>query len=384
MGKELDQKVSAAKLSLGPFRIKTAFYLNNAGYDSNVYRTPANPIKDFSITTGPGFNIYLPIRKMIVLSIYESPQYVYFAETRRERTWNNYFNGQVHFVFQRFFLTFGKGYSVAREIWNTEIDIRPQRKEDSFEGSVLSQFSKRTSLFFRYSRTKYDYENLSYEQIGIGDRLNRVENRTNFTLYNQLSYRTMCYLNFELGFFNFKNRLANRDSKSYAIYSGFDFSSSGIFRGRINLGYKYLDFLNHEAKDYRGMVGDTNISVRLLEPLSVRANYIRDVEFSVWYNSAYFLENRFGGGVSLYLFKEIRLDYDYNVGRNTYPESSLITQSLSEKRKDNYEIHSAGLYFRLKKNIGLGLTLNKWMRNSNQAWLNGKRTFIGLNLTYDF
>lgn len=146
MGYQLEQSVKAAGLKLGPFRIRTVLYLTNAGYDSNVYRTPSNPIKDYSITAGPGFYIYLPLKKKIIFSIFESPQYVYFVETKRERTWNNYFNGQVNFVFNRFLLTFGKGYSVAREIWNTEIDIRPQRKEDSFYGSVLWQKSKKISL----------------------------------------------------------------------------------------------------------------------------------------------------------------------------------------------------------------------------------------------
>lgn len=137
MAYDLEQQVKAAGLKFGPFKIRTALYLTNAGYDSNFYRTPNNPVTDLSIIGGLGFFIYLPIKKKIVISIYESPQYVYFAETKRERTWNNYFNGQVNFVLNRFFSTLGKGYSVAREIWNTELDIRPQRKKDSSQGSLL-------------------------------------------------------------------------------------------------------------------------------------------------------------------------------------------------------------------------------------------------------
>ncbi len=151
MGYQLEQNVKAAGLRIGPFRIRTLLYLGDAGYDSNVYRTPSNPIKDYSITAGPRFYVYLPIKKKIVFSIYESPQYVYYAKTKGERTWNNYFNRQVHFILNKFFVTLGKGYSVAREIWNTEIDIRPQRKEDSYEGSILWQVTKKTSLLAKYS-----------------------------------------------------------------------------------------------------------------------------------------------------------------------------------------------------------------------------------------
>jgi hypothetical protein len=120
MGYDLEQKIKTAGLDLGPFKIRTVFYLTNAGYDSNVYRTPNNPIEDFSMTMGPGFFIYLPIKKEIVISIYESPQYVYFAETKSERTWNNYFNGQVHFVLNRFFITLGKGFQRILDEWETD------------------------------------------------------------------------------------------------------------------------------------------------------------------------------------------------------------------------------------------------------------------------
>lgn len=73
-----------ARLKFGPFKIRTMLYLTNAGYDSHVYRSPDNPIKDYSITARPGFYIYLPLKKKVIFSIYESPQYVYFIETKRE------------------------------------------------------------------------------------------------------------------------------------------------------------------------------------------------------------------------------------------------------------------------------------------------------------
>jgi hypothetical protein len=383
MGYDLEQQIKAARFEFGPFRIRTVFSLTNAGYDSNVYRTSNNPITDFSITAGPGFFIYLPIKKKIVISVYESPQYVYFVETERERGWNNYFNGQVHFVLNRFFVTLGKGYVVAREIWNTEIDIRPLRKEDSSQASLLWQISKKTSLFFKVSQAKYDYENLSFGDFRIKYELNRTENRANFTGYYRLSFRTMFFLNFEHGYFNFQYPLNPRDSQSYAIYSGIEFLPLGVFRGRINLGYKYFDVLKAGIKDYGGIVGDTGIWIPVFKSLRIRADYRRDVQFSAWYSNAYYLENIIGGGALLYLSKNIRLDYNVYFGRNTYP-ATILGQSASQKRQDNYTSQSAGPYFRIKNNIALGVIATYWQRDSNVYWANGKQTLIGINLIYDF
>ncbi|MEW6456127.1 MAG: outer membrane beta-barrel protein [Acidobacteriota bacterium] len=386
MGEELERLIKEARLKIGPFRIKTILFLNNAGYDSNVYGTPYDPIKDYTFTTGPAFYIYLPLKKRILFSVYESPQYVYFLETKRERTWNNYFNGEVYFVFNRFLFSFGRGFSDARERWNTEIDIRPRRKEDSVQGSVLWQTARRTSFSIRYTKANYDYENLYYERFNIRDQLNREENYVNFTGYYQLFPRTKFFLDFEYGFFNFENPLSFRNSKSYAIYGGFEFSPFGAIRGRINLGYKFFDSLIPERKDYRGIVGNTSMDLRLLRFFALRALYRRDIQFSLWYDNIYFLENRYGSGASVYLFRNIRIDYDYSLGRNTYPqiERELIAHSLWQKREDDYKIHSVGIYFRIKRELGIGVTLSKWIRDSNLDWEDDEKLFVGANLTYNF
>lgn len=381
---DLDQQIKGAKLSLGPFKIKPVLFLNNAGYDSNIYRAPGNPIKDYSATFGPGFNVYLPLSKSIILSIYESPQYVYFMETKNGRGWNNYFKGQIHFVLRRFLFTIGKGYSSASELWNLEMESRPRRKEDSLEGSIFSQISKKVSLFFEYTGSNYAYESLSREQSNIGDQLNRDEKRANFTIFYQLSYRVKFFLSYGYGFFDFVDPLNNRDSKSHAVYSGFEFLPGGVFGGRINLGYKYFNAPKSGVKNYGGLVGDSGLSFRPFKLLNIRASYRSDVDFSIMYNYPYFLGNSIGGGVSIYLLKDIRLDYDYNIGKYSYPESLIISQLLVPNRKDNYRTQSVGIYFRLKKNIGAGITFSRWLRDSNFNGEDAKGTFVGGNVTYDF
>jgi hypothetical protein len=380
-GEELMRTWREAAWKFGPFRIQPVLMLRNAGYDSNVYQS-TNPIKDFSFTAGPAFNIYLPIKSKILFQIYESPQYVYFKETARERTWNNYFRGEVHFLFNKWLFSASLGLSNAREKWNTEIDIRPRRKEESFQGSFLWQASRKTSFSISYKKAKYDYESIEYERFNVKEQLNREENYLNFVGYYQLSSRMRMFVDGEYGVFSFDNPSSLRDSRSYGVYTGFEFSPLGKIRGRIHLGYKFFDSLAPESQDYKGIVGDTNVQVRLLWPLSIRAMYRRDIQFSLWYNNTYFLENKAGGGASFYVFKrKVRLDYDYSLGINSYPESS---KQVTVRREDNYEEHSVGIYFRLKENIGIGMTAGRWKREINISKEKSERGFVGLNLTYDF
>ncbi len=389
-------------IKAGPFRIKAVLFLNDVGFDSNVYRTNTNPINDFTITAGPGLTVFLPVKKRILFSIYGSPQYVFFKDTERERSWNTYLNGGVHFFINRFLFSFVKGYSDARERWNTEIDIRPRRKEDRFQGSVLWQPSKRTSFSLGYRKVKYDYESTDYETYNFRERLNREEDYLSISGFYERSYRFKYFVRVEYGVFNFENPQTFNNSESLGVYGGIEYSPFGRIRGKIHLGYKFFDSKDPERQDFRGIVGDTNVSIRVAKPLTIRALYERDVRFSLYQDSTYFLENRYGGGVSVYFLKRVRVDYDYSRGRNTYPRKELIGKNSQliagssqesaelegdsswEERKDGYVIHSVGLYFRIKGNIGIGLIYSHWVRESNVWFGEIGQDFVGLNLTYDF
>jgi len=388
-GRELDALWRKATWRFGPFRIQPALVLSNAGLDSNIYYSPGNPIKDYTLTAGPAVTVYLPIYRKLILSGTSSPQYVHYFKTKQERTWNYYVTGSAALSLKRVFLSFDMRYSDARERWNTEIDIRPRRKEDGLGGSFLIKTSNRTSLSLGYRQAKYDYENLLFDIFNVRERLNRKEQYVSLSAYYQATSRTKLFLDLEYGMFkfDFAETAVLKDSRSRAAYGGVEFSPTGRIRGKVRLGYKKFDIKNAEATDYQGLVGDAQVSIRLARPFVFRASYTRDINFSLWYTNAYYLGNTIGPGASLYALKFVRLDYDYSLGRSRYPELQAGGGGgggTEVKRLDDYRVHSAGVYFRIKKNVALGVIGSRWTRISNLVSENDKRYFFGLNLTYDF
>jgi hypothetical protein len=385
-GLELRRKLETAAWKFGPFRVQPSLIISNAGVDSNILYSPTNPIKDFTITAGPAATLYIPIYRRFVLSLYGSPQYVWYSKTDRERTWNYYFKGAAQLSLKNVFFSLEGTYSDARERWNTEIDIRLRRKEEGFGGSVLVKAAWKTSFSLAYRTAKYKYE--SIENTGgfnFRERLNRQETYANFSLFYQAASQRRFFLDFEYGLyrFEFATQAALGDARSGAAYVGLEFSQLGRrVRGRIRVGYKKYDVRAADGPDYQGIVGDSQLSIRFAKPFVLRGSYVRDVRFSLWYGNPYFVESRPGVGVSLYPFGFVRLDYDYSRGRNRYPE--IGGGSPGVKRLDDYTIHSAGIYFRIKKNVALGFISSWWARNSNLDAEDDKRTFFGLNLTYDF
>jgi hypothetical protein len=211
------------------------------------------------------------------------------------------------------------------------------------------------------------------------EKLNREETFFNVTAYREISPRTRIFLNAESGFFDFANPSTMKNSKSYGGYGGLEFSPFGKIKGRIKIGYKYFAAIWPQRKSYRGIVGDSSASVRLISAVAARVSYRRDVQFSVWYDNVYFLENRYGAGASLYVSKNIRVDYDYNQGENDYPQELGI-----QKRRDDYQTHAVGLYLRLRKDVAFGVIASRWVRDSNLDWEDDDRNFLGFNLTYEF
>lgn len=385
-GQELERKWRTTAWHFGPFRIQPSLVISNAGVDSNVYYSPNEPIKDFTITAGPAATIYVPIHRRFVLSLYGSPQYIWYSKTERERTWNYYLTGAAQLSLKNVFFSLEGTYSDARERWNTEIDIRPRRKEEGYGGSVLVKAAWKTSFSLGYRTVRYDYQSVVYAGgFDVRERLNRQESYANFSLFYQASTQRRIFLDFEYGLyeFEFATQAAIGDSRSGAAYAGLEFSRLGRrVRGRIRVGYKKFDVRAADGPDYEGVVGDSQISLRLAKPLVIRGSYVRDVRFSLWYNNPYYIESRPGAGVSIYPLRFLRFDYDYSIGRNRYPV--VGGGGLDQKRLDDYIIHSAAVYFRIKKNVGLGFIASRWARVSNLVAEDDKRTFFGLNLTYEF
>jgi hypothetical protein len=274
----------------------------------------------------------------------------------------------------------GVGSSEAKERWNTEIDMRILQKEKSVQGSLLWQPATKTSFSLSYRMARYDYGETDIGAFHYSAKLNRDETYYNLTAYRSITARTRLFLDAEYGYFDFANPLLSKDSESYAGYGGFEFSPFGKIKGRLKVGYKLFNSLNPQRVDYEGIVGDTSISIRPIVALAARVFFRRDVQFSVWYDNTYFLENILGAGASVYLNKNIRLDYDYSRGGNEYPEEG----GDIAKRLDVYQIHSVGLYFRLRENTAFGIIASRWVRDSNLDWEDDDRDFLGFNLTYNF
>ncbi len=391
---ELEQIAKQTRWRIGPFRFFPTVSFRNIGYDGNVYyeREEDNPISDYTVTFAPHVKVYILFRNFFILSLTESPEYVYYFEQKRERTWNNTISPEFKFLFLNRLVISGR-YSYRNRRWRatSEFDVRANELRESYRGSLFYETARRTSFGISASSAKISFEDISLpgEKIYLSRRLNREERSGNLEFYYRIFSESFFFLSGGYTEYKFEHIQSRwRDSYSYQAYSGIRFPLLGRMSGTLSLGYKKLLPRRREEKiSFSGLVGSTSLDLRLGR-FSFRFQYNRDFHFSYWRNSIYFIEDRYGAGISFYLTKFLRLDYNFSYGEANYPELILLRMPDGRyeeiKRKDIYRIHTAGFVFRIIRNTGIGLIVNFWERESNYYWVGRDRSFIEGYVTYAF
>ena len=395
LGQTLEQSIASAWGRAGALRYNAALQVDSAGYDSDIYYGMlAGRVPDYTFSAGPEFRVFLPIKKRVVFDIADSPRYVFFATTERERALNNAFAGNLHLVFDRVYIQAGAGLDNAKQRLSPELNLNVRLKTGDYSGLILWQASKEASFALQYQRTKYAYENLSSETTDISANLDRTESFARFLAYLQQRSRVRFYLGGEYGLYRFTDSLSSyRNSRSYGAYAGAAFvppeggyegETSGM-RGGFTLGYKRLDVIDPSLKDYSGLSGNVAVSLGIMRMTALRLFFSRGPQFSVYSDQVYYLQTAYGAGLSRSLSRHVVFTYDFSYSRGDYPAVGADGTGPTVTSNFKYWTHALRLSFRLRRDLQFSLLADLGRRNQPSALQPvSNRAFIGFGLTYGY
>jgi hypothetical protein len=382
------------RFQFGPFRLYPLIRFREIGYDNNVYREREtdDPIPDFTATFSPEAQVFVLYKDWLILRLRENPEYVFFAKEARERSLNNRFSlGYKLHLFNRLVFSGDFIFNRTRVRATSEFDVRANQILIRYEGSLFYETPRETCFGIKSSIQGYNYE----DELIPGEEVyySRVLNRTEVDIFGEFYYklRQDTFFFAYAGYTSYEFRYIEakvKNSYSWEGMAGVRFPILGTIRGSLSLGYKQLIPRTGNQKHFYGPIGNVGLETRI-KRFNIRAQFNKDVEFSYWTNNIFFVEYRYGGGLSFYLSRSIRLDYDLYMGNNRYPEEREIRYPDESyeiiQRADKYASHEIGIVFRVIRNTGLGLTLNIWERSSNDYWYGKRRSaFLGGYITYDF
>ena len=390
---ELTEVRDRTRLRFGPFRFLPAFRLRNVGHDDNVYyqRAEDKPVGDYTGTISPEIKAYLLVGRSLILSFADNPEYLYYLKEDRQRTFTNSFvPGARLRLFNRFVLSGEYHFQKHQRRVFSEFS-RPVT--DTIKGVTTGFFyetPRGSSIGFSGTSDRFLFEDIvlpDYE-ARFSRSLNRKEKTGNFELYYRVLTESYFFAKFGVTTYKFEHPSSRwRDSRSMRVSGGLRFPIIGRARGTFSLGYKKFVPEDPGRKVFSGLIADTNVDYRFGR-LLVRFGLGRDNHFSYLEDVFYYIENKGNAGLSFYLTRLLRIDYDLQYGELKYPEPFKISGSvqpfLEISRKDVYRTHSIGVTIAIIRNTGIQLSYNIFDRTSNAPGFNIKRNFIGISLTQDF
>ena len=390
---ELDDINTRARWKWGPFRIYPSLQFTDIGYDSNVYYTPKQekPVSDYTATVSLRLDLSFVFSNWLILTLSENPAYVYYIEQASQRYLNNTYSINLKVLaFSRIALSGTTQMNSAKIRWTGEIGTLNVLKNRETTGRIFYETPRNTSIGFTGLIRELKYENVTGtpgpDPIAVS--LNREERSAKGEFNYRVFSDSFFFLNGGYSEYAFNYPESRfRDSYSYEGYTGIRFPLLGRARGVLSLGYKKLVPRTKALKGFSGLVGNTGVDLRFGR-FGYRLEYIRELPFSAYSNSLFYVGNRYGLGITFYLNRFIRLDYNYRHGRNYYPEPTLIRlptgESVEINRLDKYLLQSGAIVIRIIKNTGIGIEVNYMNRDSNYPGISLKRFFVGGYLTYDF
>jgi hypothetical protein len=388
---ELEHIGRTAKWKVGPFRLASLFQIREVGYDNNLYYSQMDPISDYTLTVSPRFEVYYPARGWFIFSLAEYPEYVYYFQEKTERSLNNQFSpGLRLFIFNRFALSGHYRYQRTKTRSTSEFYFRVYETRQSYKGSFFLETKRRSALGFSgaIEKIRYDDVTLPGEETPIYQDLNRQEKNGTLEFYYGILGDSIFFITAGYSEYIFEYTESRwRDSFSYQAFSGARFPLFGRMRGVLSLGYKKLSPKYGGRGEFSGLVGNTNIDLRVGR-FAWRVQFIKDVNFSYDDNNVFYLEDRYMGGLSFYLSQRLRLDYDFIYAGESYPEPVQISlpdgSQVMINRRDTFRVQTVGIVFRITGATGIGIASHWWDRRSNDPIGTRSRWFVGGYITYEF
>jgi hypothetical protein len=390
VGTSLAQLVEGARWRLGALRVNAALSLSNFGYDSDVYYGYyPERVPDFTFSAGTAVQLLLPFSKKAVLEVFDSPQYMFYLDSRNERGWSNTFQSRIHFALERFYFQAGGGTANVRRRMSPELNINIREKSDSLNGLILWQASQAISFALLCGGTTFDYGDAEYEGASIAEALNRRDIYSDLITYIQPNPRVRFFIDGQYGDFTFAEAASeSRASRSYALFGGLDFipreegaSRIGGIQGGASLGYTKFDLLDPGQIDGSGFTGAGNLSVGIMKMTMARVLFSRGFQFSIYSGGTYYIQTAFGVGVTRLISRHASFAYDLSLGRSSYPAGEE-GGGASSGIVNQYTTHTFNLNIGLSRNLAITLlgTIGRRIWDRSGQAIN--RNFIGVSMVY--
>jgi hypothetical protein len=376
MPEPLPGGVHFGSLSLLPF-----FRIEELGYDDNVFLSEEGGERsDFTARLAGGVRGQALFGDRGVITFEERPEVTVFLSTSSQNSANNFLEARGDLFVRDMDLYLGGDWSTTRQRPNSEIDERTRVRSRRVFGGIGWGMSRRLSASTSLSRVHHRYTDEDVfatdsdirdecppdRALGPGDStlnapigvlLDRKETRGDLRVSYRVFGRTKAFVEFSRGKIDFDD-CPGRDSRRYAVLPGFVFGRSASLSGTLKAGPARFDARRSDRRDYRGILGKADLSLRPSERWKLGLRWQRDVPFSIYGNNLFSIEKRGELTVSRALGGRLALEVGGERRNVRWPEGD-------NPRKDRIQSYFVGTRVRLASRADVSFRVGYRRRTSN-------------------
>jgi hypothetical protein len=352
---------------VGSLYLRPILAIRDAGYDSNVFLTPEQPINDTTATFSGGLRIAAALGGGGSVSVQPVADYVYYADNSDESGLNFRTDGDLIMALSSFRLSLGGDLAWTRERYSLEVDERARRRDARVNAGFRTDPER--GLSFELAG---HFETLRFERDNQeGERLARSLDRDSYR-GALLGYLEFGASHLQLGFSRGRDdyKLNNvRDADDTRVFGGIILDPQGTLVGEFRLGWENLEPDDVTRTDYNSVFFDGEI------------RYVphEDARFTVGLDHkprpSSFQRNVFYESTVLDLDLLRFITYHWGVragflyAAHRYPEATEEVEdgtiSLSPPRSDDISVASFGVVYRAFRNFHVGVNAQYKTRDSN-------------------
>ncbi len=388
----VNEAAAKSRFMIGPFRFRPLFKFSSFSWVSSVFGMTGTlrNVSDLVITPSPELTAYLLFKRSLILSFTENPEYYFYLSNARYRGFTNAYRFEGRWLFlNRLIITGRYEHGTQRTLGYLELDRVVQNANRGVFAEVYTRTARGTSLSLNASWRRLSFSDVAFSEGQISPALDRNEFSANAEFGYRLFSSAQAFVRVTYSDYDFLNQTTFRQKpKAADAVMGLRIPSGGVLGGLFSLGYKRFLPQTKSVPGFSGLVGNALLQFRAENLGLWDVGFSRDISFSLYSGFLYFLDTtvttRLTFRTTRFLF--VRLSGSY--GWLNYPrETSVLDPGSADEAavvRDHVVSAEAGFIIRLTQRFGLGLTYQRWFRDSRLIQGDFSGSLVTVNLVREF
>lgn len=389
MQREIDEALEASLWQAGAFRLTPVLRVGG-GVDSNPLARPGpDPVEDVNVLLGPGVRGVVPLGIRGLVNFYQEVDFVYYRDLEQLRDVFNVSRAGGAIGGRDFVLRVDGEFRTGQVRPTSEVDVPLEEDRRSVGGGLDIALGSAQQLNLRYDNVRQRYEDpVGDVAATIPNRLDRTQEFYELELERYVTGTTSFVVQGTFELIDYVNDATERDGRGYGARAGFEFSPRGDIRGRALLGYERRVPDADTQAEFSGLVGSVDATFPLGNVFRLRGLFLRGTQPSVLLNNWFFVENRAGAWLDVYLAERWFVRPGVVFGTNTYPRASTFENEqgrvVTEVVEDEFQIYAFSINYELRPDVVLSLGVDQQNRSSNLPSFDKDRLIFRVGLATDF